>query len=130
MEAESVLLIIGLVMVIVSIKFWVYQETLDNQVKEISKSDILCTIAGVIPLALGLSFLLGYLPDIGASLAVNVLIGLSVLMILVGLFRLLFVSVWKKVMCDCISCSGEHKVILKLIMTLFGVALIAIGVMI
>lgn len=96
MESQFSLQIIGLVMFSISMKFWIQPKACFSKlISDLLNNELLCTQAGIIPLAIGLCLFLPYLPEWQNSLASNTLIIFGAFLIFIGLFRLLFTGTWK-----------------------------------
>lgn len=131
MDASVVVVMFGLILLIVSLKFLIDPKEVKNIEKDITSSHGLMFIAGLIPLTLGVLVLAVYGPVYGAGHMEMLTVVLGAILFLIGLFRLWCRKRWCDLVKECSKSESPRGTmfvffIVSILLLLVGGGVIAI----
>ena len=106
MDASSVILIMGYVMFALGVKFLIQPKVMSGIINEVTASETLSLLLGLLPLLLGSIVVFAYGAGLSDDKLQSLLVILGYLMVAVGLFRLWATPLWHTVLH---SVAGTNK---------------------
>lgn len=129
MDTFVIITIIGAFLSILALKFIIEPEELKAIAQDLTRNHGLMMVAGLIPLIMGL-VILGLYPPLEQSQAHGMIVaGFGGILFAIGIFRLLFRSLWINMVSQ-FSPEMKHTRIIMSLMLIIGLSLMAAGLQI